>query len=195
MILITGFGPFGDHQVNASWEAVKLLKDLCADIEKEYNVQVVVKEIEVNYEHVSINLPKYWEEYDPMVVVHVGVSHKAKCLTLECKAHSSGYNKPDVCNKCPCKVDSNCVALKTEINVEELCQTINESSQTSGCEACVSENAGRYLCEYTFYESLRNKPSRTVFVHVPDFQVYSKERTAKGLYCIVRYLVEKATET
>ena len=27
-IVVTGYGPFGDHKVNASWEAVKSLKEL-----------------------------------------------------------------------------------------------------------------------------------------------------------------------
>ena len=27
-IVVTGYGPFGDHKVNASWEAVKRLKNL-----------------------------------------------------------------------------------------------------------------------------------------------------------------------
>lgn len=27
-IVVTGYGPFGDHKINASWEAVKQLKDL-----------------------------------------------------------------------------------------------------------------------------------------------------------------------
>ena len=27
-IVVTGYGPFGDHKVNASWEAVKRLKEL-----------------------------------------------------------------------------------------------------------------------------------------------------------------------
>ena len=27
-IVVTGYGPFGEHKINASWEAVKRLKDL-----------------------------------------------------------------------------------------------------------------------------------------------------------------------
>ena len=27
-IVVTGYGPFGDHKINASWEAVKRLKEL-----------------------------------------------------------------------------------------------------------------------------------------------------------------------
>ena len=27
-IVVTGYGPFGDHKINASWEAVKRFKDL-----------------------------------------------------------------------------------------------------------------------------------------------------------------------
>ena len=27
-IVVTGYGPFGDHKVNASWQAVKRMKEL-----------------------------------------------------------------------------------------------------------------------------------------------------------------------
>ena len=30
-IVVTGYGPFGEHKINASWEAVKRLKDLWND--------------------------------------------------------------------------------------------------------------------------------------------------------------------
>lgn len=60
-ILVTGFGPFGEHKINASWESVKLLPD---NIE-EYDV--IKKEIPVSYDHVELTVPKLWENFEPYV--------------------------------------------------------------------------------------------------------------------------------
>ena len=37
-IVITGYGPFGDHKINASWEAVKKLPNLWS--ESQYKKEV-----------------------------------------------------------------------------------------------------------------------------------------------------------
>lgn len=117
------------------------------------------------------------------------MSHKAECLTIEYHAHSSGYKRIDICNECPNKVDSPCKVLKTKIDIEKLCDKVNKNSEKNGCNACISQDAGRYLCEYTFYQSLSIEPMRTLFVHVPDFNKYPSVQTAKGLYDILRYLI------
>ena len=40
-IVVTGYGPFGDHKINASWEAVKKFKDMW--IENQLNTEVMTK--------------------------------------------------------------------------------------------------------------------------------------------------------
>lgn len=63
-ILVTGFGPFRDHKINASWEAVKLLPDNING----YNI--VKKEISVTYYDVETNVPTLWKELKPVVCQH-----------------------------------------------------------------------------------------------------------------------------
>ncbi|EFN81322.1 Pyroglutamyl-peptidase 1 [Harpegnathos saltator] len=127
-----------------------------------------------------------------MIVVHVGVSHKAECLTIECRAHNNGYQRIDIHAKYPDETDMECKILETGIDTNELCNNINKNSTKSGYKACISCDAGRYLCEYIFYQSLLINPTKTLFVHVPDFNKYTSAQTAKGLYDILCNLLRNS---
>lgn len=48
-VLITGFGPFKSHAVNASWEAVSRLPDRIPDT----NIEIIKEKIEVSYSYVD----------------------------------------------------------------------------------------------------------------------------------------------
>jgi pyroglutamyl-peptidase len=39
-VIVTGFGPFGEHKINAIWETVKLLQSL--NIEEEFCVKLII---------------------------------------------------------------------------------------------------------------------------------------------------------
>merc|ERR1712002_738412 len=92
-VVVTGFGPFGVHKVNASWVAVQELKNIGLD---DPFVDLIVEEIKVDYEHVKEKVPKMWETYSPLLMVHVGVSGMANAITLERCGHNTGYMKLDV---------------------------------------------------------------------------------------------------
>jgi pyroglutamyl-peptidase len=64
-VIVTGFGPFGNHKINASWEAVKCLQSL--NVEEELSVRLIIVEIPVEYETVEKIVPKLWEEHKPVV--------------------------------------------------------------------------------------------------------------------------------
>lgn len=64
-VLVTGFGPFGVHAVNASSESVKLLPTL--DLERELGIRLITKEIPVIYDYVQTNVPQFWETFKPKV--------------------------------------------------------------------------------------------------------------------------------
>ncbi|XP_071651107.1 pyroglutamyl-peptidase 1 [Temnothorax longispinosus] len=188
-ILVTGFGPFAAHARNASWEAVEELQKLWTNSVEFPDVELVAEEVPVSYDYVSNRVPHLWKKHSPLIVLHVGVSHKADSLTIECHACSNGYKRFDIDNKYPDETNVECSVLETGIDVEKLCDSVNENSERSGCKACVSYDAGRYLCEYIFYQSLSVEPTKTLFVHVPDFDKYSSIQTANGLYDILCYLL------
>ncbi|CAG9795983.1 unnamed protein product [Diatraea saccharalis] len=183
IVMITGFGPFINHPVNASWEAVKLMNK--EEIEKKHNIQLIQQEISVTYEDVNKFVPAIWDTFDPKLMIHVGVSSSAECLTLEMQAHRKGYHRKDHLDNCPvnytCPAEGG-VRLHTKLNVEQLCKEFNDSCPPEhNTKALPSKDAGRFLCEYIYYTSLCKDNSRTLFVHVPDMHVYSAEQTARSL--------------
>ncbi|XP_014478647.1 PREDICTED: pyroglutamyl-peptidase 1 isoform X1 [Dinoponera quadriceps] len=191
-ILVTGFGPFDVHAVNASWEAVKELEKLWANAVEFSDVKLITEEIPVSYNYVSTHIPQLWKKHNPMIVLHVGVSHKAECLTIECRAYNNGYQRFDIHTKCPDEMGMECKVLETGIDTNELCDNVNKNCVKSGCKACVSCDAGRYLCEYTFYQSLSIDSTKVLFVHVPDLNKYTSTQTAKGLYDILCHLINNS---
>lgn len=70
-ILVTGFGPFKEHKVNASWEAVKLLEKLFDSWEKSSSVNLIIDEIPVAYNDVAARVKESWEKYKPSVSINI----------------------------------------------------------------------------------------------------------------------------
>lgn len=65
VVLLSGFGPFGEHSINASWESVKEVSTI--ELEEKYNIKIVNVEIPVIYEEVDRQIPALWEKYKPIV--------------------------------------------------------------------------------------------------------------------------------
>ncbi|CAH0724130.1 unnamed protein product, partial [Brenthis ino] len=186
IVLVTGFGPFLNHPVNASWEAVKLMNK--EEIEKKHNVELVTIEMPVTYENVDEFVPALWETHTPKLMIHVGVSSIANKMTLEAQAHRKGYQRLDYFEKCPanhvCTAEG-AIRIHTKLDVERICKEFNENNPQNDTGAIVSKDAGRYLCEYIYYTSLSVDNKRTLFIHVPDMNIYSSEQTAKALESIL----------
>lgn len=183
-VLVTGFGPFGEHKINASWEAVSALPD-------EINGFKVLKEqIPVAYGHVDTDIPVMWELYKPKLVLHVGVSSYTDKIQLETRAHRSGYEREDVENKCPadgkasCAKDDEYDCIRTNLCTETICNKLNEFPTL---KATISNDPGRYLCDYIYYTSLSINNNGTLFVHVPPLdQPFTKKQLTYALEEIIK---------
>lgn len=194
-VVVTGFGVFRNYDVNPSWEAVKLLSIP--------GVELVKCQIPVEYDIVDETVPKLWQEHQPDLMIHCGVSHLAEGLVLEKVGHGHDYDKKDVkgclpkcSNICSTTDNSNSPSSKltTQINVDVVCDQVNRSFEGGKIKlpSATSSNAGRYLCEYTFHKSLCHSSDRTVFIHVPEVTKFSIEETAAALEetitCLLRII-------
>jgi len=139
-VVVTGFGPFRDFHCNPSWEVVQHLKK--AGIREDVNL--VTKQIPVDYDVVQAEIRNLWQDYNPELVVHCGASGIAKELTLEQLAHNVGYESADINGKLPpnncCKCDGPEV-IRAGIEMRKVCAAVNNSACC--VKAVVSEDAGR----------------------------------------------------
>ncbi|XP_017351130.1 pyroglutamyl-peptidase 1 isoform X2 [Ictalurus punctatus] len=137
-VIVTGFEPFGEHAVNASWVAVQELKKLGLGP----NVDLHITEVPVEYQAVQNLLPSLWDQYHPQLVVHVGVSGMATTVTLEKCGHNRGYMRPDNCAFCPksgCCMEGGPDCIKSAIDMDVVCKRVNNSDL--GVSVSVSKDA------------------------------------------------------
>lgn len=194
-ILVTGFGPFGLHEVNASWVAVKELEKLWEDRSPQFkSCALKTREIRVAYSYVSNSLHEIYKECCPSVCVHVGVSPYA-ILKLERRGKNHGYSHLDVDGQRPFTgscVENGPEEIKTQFDLESICKSL----PGKGVEFGISEDAGRYLCDFIYYKSLHLCECPVIFVHVPPLdKPYSGEQLGQGLKDLLEVLVAKMSST
>ncbi|XP_041617822.1 pyroglutamyl-peptidase 1 isoform X1 [Vulpes vulpes] len=207
-VVVTGFGPFGEHTVNASWIAVQELEKLGLGD----SVDLHVYEIPVEYKTVQRLIPALWEKHSPQVsgakagasssgpavlpffqlVVHVGVSGMATTVTLEKCGHNKGYKGLDNCRFCPgsqCCVEDGPESIDSIIDMDAVCKRVT----TLGLDVSVtiSQDAGRYLCDFTYYTSLYQSHGRSAFVHVPPLgKPYNADQLGRALQAIIEEMLD-----
>lgn len=69
LIIVTGYGQFTGHQVNASGEAVKILPDEIKVGPNKYQIRKI--EVSVEYEDVDKKVDEIWG-LKPFLVIHCG---------------------------------------------------------------------------------------------------------------------------
>lgn len=70
-VLVTGFGPFREHVINASWESVIKLPEedilLPSNIKPNTKINLLVYQLPVAYDFVTENMEALWKKYEPHV--------------------------------------------------------------------------------------------------------------------------------
>ncbi|TWW72712.1 Pyroglutamyl-peptidase 1 [Takifugu flavidus] len=155
-VVVTGFEPFGEHDVNASWVAVQELEKLGLD----ETTDLYVREIPVEYQAVQGLLPALWKEHNPQLL---------SCFTV---LHGEWPR-----------------LYKISPGHATICKTLNESNL--GVTLSVSKDAGRYLCDYTYYTSLHLGRGCCAFIHVPPLdKPYSSRDLGRALQATILEMLQ-----
>ena len=143
-ILITYFEPFGERTTNASKEVVSLLDGY------------IRKELPVSWSKVPSILDEIFIN-EPDYLFLIGEAGSYKEITMERTAHNISNGK-----------DNEGVNKDNELILvgdKEVKTTLFDLSKLP---YCISDNAGKYLCNYTYYLALsKAKTCKVLFVHLP----------------------------
>lgn len=188
--LVTGFGPFGRHKVNSSWEAVRALPSLGPLTVRGEDVHLEVRLLQVDYGICREEVPKLWSEIQPDVVVHVGVS-PSRVVKLEKYGCNIGYNSPDINFTAPvggCVRAGGPDIIESPLDLDRVRRQVLFKQGDVKIE--LSFNAGQYLCDYIYYTSLYLNKGPVLFVHVPSLdEPYSQPQLTETIRNIIEILL------
>lgn len=169
-ILLTGFGPFGEHSRNISEEAVRRLDGV--EVEG-FTLKAVT--LPVQFERAVAALEEVLEAERPAAIVSFGVHDEAGFRIELCAKNERHYAKKLACGRVVLRPDVDGKIVQDAV-VEDgapamLFSTlpvaaIKQEFDEAGLPAELSDDAGRYLCNAIFYWVTR-RVSQAGFVHVP----------------------------
>lgn len=171
-VLVTGFEPFGKHEINPS--------------------QLIAEELDgvvlpVSYARAAGALRRALDERDPEVVIAFGLADDRDAVTPERFAHNldeaDTTDNEDAAGS-GAEIDvAGPIAYRATLPVDEIVAALRARE----LPAAVSRDAGGYLCNHVFYVLMHTlKPGRLGgFVHVPPLEVLPRERVVEAARVIV----------
>ncbi len=168
-ILVTGFGPFPGVEVNPTQILAERLNQ-----EQFQGLSVVSIVLDVSFDRAAKQLLEALSNGWPRFVVHFGVATSSDRILVESQGvNCKSSDIPDVDEQ---QFESGLVndsyplnsILRTSILTENLARSLNEN----GYPALYSENAGRYVCNATYFNSLAyvaesKSTTASLFIHTP----------------------------
>lgn len=168
-VLLTGFGPFPGAAVNPSaWLAETLATQTPS---AELNCELHARVLPTEWESVATLTPHLYETLQPHVMIHFGLSERAKSFRIERSAHNRAAPRADASGALP---GSRVILPQGPDRLDTTlpASTLAVHLKARGLAAVTSRSAGRYLCNFLYYRSLewaarQQSPSLVLFVHIP----------------------------
>ena len=143
-VVVTCFEPFGGRTTNASKEVVSLLDGY------------IVKELPVSWSKIPTSLDEIFIN-EPDYLFLVGEARSYEEISMEKIAHNISNGK-----------DNDGVNKDNEPIIVGSPNEITTLFDLSKLPYRISENAGKYLCNYSYYLALsKAKRCKVLFIHLP----------------------------
>ena len=166
-ILLTGFGPFGGSDINASWETAVRVGQLSPK-----GIAVETVQLPVSFKRAGEAIRKYLREKQPNVLVMLGQRGKGTSIDIERIAiNLMDSVNPDNDSYQPQEqaiLSGGEPAYFSNLPVKALRDALLQKS----IPARVSNSAGLYVCNSTYYNALEEidkhqLSTKVLFVHLP----------------------------
>ncbi len=167
-VLLTGFGPFPGAPENPSaWLAETLASSPLA---RRPEVSLHAEVLPTEWAAVSARAPRLLETLKPQLILHFGLSRRARSFRIERSAHNRILPRADAAGALPGRGSHPRRARPARLlfPADRLAAHLRQN----GVAAAASRSAGRYLCNFLYYLSLdwarrQPTPCHAVFVHIP----------------------------
>jgi pyroglutamyl-peptidase len=167
MVLLTGFGPFPSVPVNATMTLVPRLARAAPMLFPGIRFEHAI--LPTEWDAAPQQLDKIITRLKPDLVIHFGVSRRARGFEIERRGRNVRALSADACGAIP---NDACISARgpalrpSRLPVAEIVVRLRQR----GIAAFQSWNAGTYLCNATLFHALASKRLQQVptgFVHVP----------------------------
>jgi pyroglutamyl-peptidase len=178
-VVLTGFEPFGGLDANPSWAAVQL----AALRLRQKGHDVAAIELPVTFDVAAAQVANLLAQHQPAVFIATGVAGSAQAIRLETQAvNEINARIPDNAGAQPIGVpvhDGAAPTLPTTLPVTDT----EQAWAAAGIAHEFSDNAGRYVCNATFFSLQNIAPSgiKTGFIHIPPTAIVPIETSAQAI--------------
>jgi pyroglutamyl-peptidase len=191
-VLLTGFEPFGGSYINSSWETASQIGQHTIS-----GVDIEVVRLPVSFIGSGKLIRKLLQTHKPDALVMLGQRGKGQSVDIERIAiNMMDSVNPDNDGFSPRElpiVENGSNAYFSNISVK----TLKDALENSNIPSKVSNSAGLYVCNSTYYHALseifdNELPTKAVFVHLPklsdDFTI---ELSVKSIKKIIEEILKQ----
>lgn len=165
-LLITAFGPFQEFTKNPSELVLKEWIEKGV-VQQNPNFDINFEILPVSYSSVD-KFQEIWKNTHYDLIIHLGVASNETKMRLEVVAKNLKLGK-DIDGLSPNSIPiiQGAQDAKTQIPISIL----NQLCEKYPSKIRISDDAGTYLCNYVYYQSMTRAKwgTKVLFVHIADF--------------------------